>query len=249
MNVNKIANNAITSIASCTKTSKLIGLDYSDIDTFMKSDFSKSAICVAAKEGKLTQDMIEQMILERLPRTIKQAELFSIEHPELSKEDVIQDLIEHMIKLANAYKGQSNGNFNNYSLNAEKKFLQGLLKAYNQEADYITSNADLSQITDDYATRALRACKMQGLSDAIDTLTIKQQAILEKRFGLDGDGAKTLEEVAKIYDTTRERIRQVENKAIRRMRHPARTRLFRQPIFSDLQDKMAFLVDKDALIK
>ena len=109
MNISKIATGVVNSISNNIKPTKLIGLDYSDVDDFIKTDFSKSAIAIAAKEGKLTQDMIEQMILQRLPRTMKQAEMFSHEHPEFCKEDVTQDLIEHVINLANEYKGQSNG--------------------------------------------------------------------------------------------------------------------------------------------
>ena len=50
--------------------------------------------------------------------------------------------------------------------------------------------------------------------------------LLMSRFGFDGNGTKTLEEVGKMMGVTRERIRQIENKALRRLKHPTRRKLF-----------------------
>ncbi len=62
------------------------------------------------------------------------------------------------------------------------------------------------------------------LSDVLDTLTERERKVLELRFGL-GDGySRTLEEVGKQFKVTRERIRQIEAKALRKMRHPTRIR-------------------------
>jgi RNA polymerase primary sigma factor len=62
------------------------------------------------------------------------------------------------------------------------------------------------------------------LSDVLDTLTERERKVLELRFGL-GDGySRTLEEVGKQFKVTRERIRQIEAKALRKMRHPTRLR-------------------------
>ncbi|MBQ7286973.1 MAG: sigma-70 family RNA polymerase sigma factor [Candidatus Gastranaerophilales bacterium] len=253
MNISKIATGIVGSVSSNVKPNKLIGLDYSMVDDFVKSDYSKTAVAIASKEGRLTPDMIEQMILQRLPRTIKQAEMFVHEHPELSKEDITQDLIEYMTRLAKGYKGQSNGDFNHYSVVNEKRFLQGLLKQHNAQADYFVSGVNVSQIPDDFVDRQLHNSKMTGLSDALDTLTAREQAVLETKFGLDGTGEKTLQEVAEVFGTTRERIRQTEEKAIRKMRHPMRTRLVRPEMAlegtGDIQDKMAHLVDRNALSK
>ena len=49
---------------------------------------------------------------------------------------------------------------------------------------------------------------------------------LIKRIGFDGTGKKTLEEVAKTLGVTRERVKQIENKALRKLRHPTRRKLF-----------------------
>ncbi|MBQ4646254.1 MAG: sigma-70 family RNA polymerase sigma factor [Candidatus Gastranaerophilales bacterium] len=253
MNISKITTNVVSAISNNLKPNKLIGLDYSGIDEFVRADFSKAALAAASKEGRLTQDMIDQMIVQRLPRTIRQAEMFVHEHPELSKEDVTQDLIEHMVTVANQYKGQRGGNFNSYSLEREKIFLERLLKRSNAESEYFVSGVDLSKIQDNFPDMQLRVARIQGLSDAMETLTTREQGVLEARFGFDGKGVKTLEEVAEIFNTTRERIRQVENKAIRRLRHPMRTRMYRAEARvipnGDFQDKMAHLADKGLLGK
>ncbi len=62
------------------------------------------------------------------------------------------------------------------------------------------------------------------MGDVLDSLTERERKVLELRFGL-GDGyARTLEEVGKQFKVTRERIRQIEAKALRKMRHPTRIR-------------------------
>ncbi|OQC55738.1 MAG: RNA polymerase sigma factor SigA [Verrucomicrobia bacterium ADurb.Bin018] len=64
----------------------------------------------------------------------------------------------------------------------------------------------------------------ERLSDVLGTLTPREQEVLTLRFGL-GDGySRTLEEVGKKFKVTRERIRQIEAKALRKMRHPTRIR-------------------------
>ena len=62
------------------------------------------------------------------------------------------------------------------------------------------------------------------LRDVLDTLNPREREVLEQRFGL-GDGAgRPLEEVGKQFQVTRERIRQIEAKALRTLRHPTRIR-------------------------
>lgn len=62
----------------------------------------------------------------------------------------------------------------------------------------------------------------EQLIDVLDTLTPREQKVLRLRFGLDDGRARTLEEVGKEFDVTRERIRQIEAKALRKLRHPSR---------------------------
>jgi RNA polymerase primary sigma factor len=56
----------------------------------------------------------------------------------------------------------------------------------------------------------------------LPTLTPREEKILKMRFGIDEKGGHTLEEVGKVFDVTRERIRQIEAKALRKLRHPSR---------------------------
>ena len=62
------------------------------------------------------------------------------------------------------------------------------------------------------------------IKDVLDTLNERERQVLEQRFGLVDGYSRTLEEVGKQFQVTRERIRQIEAKALRKMRHPTRIR-------------------------
>lgn len=64
----------------------------------------------------------------------------------------------------------------------------------------------------------------EQLIDVLDSLTPREQKVLKLRFGLEDGRARTLEEVGKEFDVTRERIRQIEAKALRKLRHPSRSK-------------------------
>ncbi|ABN52129.1 MAG TPA: RNA polymerase sigma factor RpoD [Hungateiclostridium thermocellum] len=64
----------------------------------------------------------------------------------------------------------------------------------------------------------------EQLVDVLDTLTPREEKVLRLRFGLDDGRARTLEEVGKEFNVTRERIRQIEAKALRKLRHPSRSK-------------------------
>ncbi|ONI46528.1 RNA polymerase sigma factor RpoD [Candidatus Epulonipiscium fishelsonii] len=64
----------------------------------------------------------------------------------------------------------------------------------------------------------------EQLLEVLDTLTEREQKVLRLRFGLDDGRARTLEEVGKEFTVTRERIRQIEAKALRKLRHPSRSK-------------------------
>ncbi|MBR6700645.1 MAG: RNA polymerase sigma factor RpoD [Firmicutes bacterium] len=64
----------------------------------------------------------------------------------------------------------------------------------------------------------------EQLMEVLDTLTEREQKVLKLRFGLEDGRARTLEEVGKQFDVTRERIRQIEAKALRKLRHPSRSK-------------------------
>ncbi len=72
-------------------------------------------------------------------------------------------------------------------------------------------------------TAAFTLLKEQ-LIDVLDTLTPREERVLRLRFGLDDGRARTLEEVGKEFNVTRERIRQIEAKALRKLRHPSRSK-------------------------
>ena len=67
----------------------------------------------------------------------------------------------------------------------------------------------------------------EQIGDVLETLTAREKKVLMLRFGL-GDGSpRTLEEVGKVFNVTRERVRQIEAKALRKMRHPIRSKKLR----------------------
>ncbi|MGL6201468.1 MAG: RNA polymerase sigma factor RpoD [Lachnospiraceae bacterium] len=67
----------------------------------------------------------------------------------------------------------------------------------------------------------------EQLGEVLNTLTEREQKVLRLRFGMNDGRARTLEEVGKEFDVTRERIRQIEAKALRKLRHPSRSRKLR----------------------
>ena len=67
----------------------------------------------------------------------------------------------------------------------------------------------------------------EQLDEVMSTLTEREQQVLRMRFGLDDGHSRTLEEVGREFQVTRERIRQIESKALRKLRHPSRSRKLR----------------------
>ncbi len=83
-------------------------------------------------------------------------------------------------------------------------------------------------IPDDDALAPADAASMsllkEQLADVLKTLTPREERVLALRFGLEDGNPKTLEEVGKVFNVTRERIRQIEAKALRKLRHPSRSK-------------------------
>ena len=73
----------------------------------------------------------------------------------------------------------------------------------------------------DYTTRVVLR---EHLDEMLDTLTDREENVLRLRFGLDDGKMRTLEDVGKVFNVTRERIRQIEAKALRKLRHPSRSK-------------------------
>ena len=74
----------------------------------------------------------------------------------------------------------------------------------------------------------VKEANSQIVRAVLDTLPTREGEIMKMRFGIDHEKAMTLEEVGKVYGITKERIRQIENKAIRKLRHPARARMLKE---------------------
>ena len=62
------------------------------------------------------------------------------------------------------------------------------------------------------------------ISEVLSTLTEREEKVIRLRFGLEDGKSRTLEEVGQMFGVTRERIRQIEAKALRKLRHPSRSR-------------------------
>ena len=77
------------------------------------------------------------------------------------------------------------------------------------------------------AEAAAQTLLKEQLDEVLDTLTEREQKVLRLRFGMNDGRARTLEEVGKEFNVTRERIRQIEAKALRKLRHPSRSRKLR----------------------
>jgi RNA polymerase primary sigma factor len=78
---------------------------------------------------------------------------------------------------------------------------------------------------DEAATRIVLRAQVEGV---LETLTPRERRVVELRFGLDGDKLYTLSEIGAELGVTRERIRQIETKALRKLRHPSRSKLLRE---------------------
>ena len=78
--------------------------------------------------------------------------------------------------------------------------------------------------------RAAYTLLKEQLLEVLETLTPREQKVLKLRFGLEDGRARTLEEVGKEFNVTRERIRQIEAKALRKLRHPSRSKKLRDYI-------------------
>ena len=84
------------------------------------------------------------------------------------------------------------------------------------EAQMLVGQADIENPEQDVSKTLLR----EDLEGVLATLSPRERDVLRLRYGIDDGRMKTLEEIGQIFDVTRERIRQIEAKALRKLRHP-----------------------------
>ena len=97
---------------------------------------------------------------------------------------------------------------------------------YNNKGDNNENNPDLHSLVKDSGNTPLELMDVQFLREdvgrLIKTLSPREQAVIRLRFGLDGDAAKTLDEIAAKFKTDKEQVRKIESRAIRKLRQPYR---------------------------
>jgi RNA polymerase primary sigma factor len=71
---------------------------------------------------------------------------------------------------------------------------------------------------------ASRQLLKEQVGDVLDSLTLRERKVLQLRFGIVDGRSRTLEEVGREFGVTRERVRQIEAKALRKLRHPSRSK-------------------------
>jgi RNA polymerase primary sigma factor len=86
--------------------------------------------------------------------------------------------------------------------------------------EYFIEDQNLPSLSEEIDLRLLR----EQIDNVLSSLTPRQRKVLQLRFGLEDGRSRTLEEVGEKFEVTRERIRQIEDKALRRLRHPSRSR-------------------------
>ena len=104
----------------------------------------------------------------------------------------------------------------------EADFLLGCIE-YNEYYEELETYYDSEELMDQIYIDML----YDELYDLLSTLKSKEELVLKLRFGLEDGKARTLEEVGREFDVTRERIRQIEAKALRKLRHPSRSKKLR----------------------
>ncbi|MEM1574192.1 MAG: sigma-70 family RNA polymerase sigma factor [Candidatus Methanomethylicaceae archaeon] len=109
-------------------------------------------------------------------------------------------------------------------LNSIDKFIE--LKNFLNEdlQEELTLEEFIEEDNPGWEDRVLIKFLKENLEAMLDTLSEKEKGVLKLRYGLEDGKERTLEEVGKLYGVTRERIRQIEAKALRRLRHPSRKR-------------------------
>ena len=99
---------------------------------------------------------------------------------------------------------------------------------YEPEIDTLIELQSWDYVLPDPADALMQKDISRIVLEAVDTLTPRESKVIKLRFGLDRDHDHTLEQIANIFNVTRERIRQIEAKALRKLRHPSRSKFLLQ---------------------
>lgn len=179
----------------------------------------------------ITRNIIDHAYLIRLPvHVMERARRFlgvRAAHPNYTEAELIEEIItlgyatsakeiRHLLNLGDLY-------LNTTSLN--------VLVGEDEETEleeFIPSDSSVEDVVEQTFLR-------ESLENVLSTLTPREEKILRLRFGFDDGIERTLEDVGKMFNVTRERIRQIENKALRKLRHPSRTKHIRH--FYSLETK------------
>ena len=179
----------------------------------------------------ITRNILDHAYLIRLPvHVMERARRFwgvRAAHPNFTEAELIEEIItlgyatsakeiRHLLNLGDLY-------LNTTSLN--------VLVGEDEETEleeFIPSDSSVEDVVEQTFLR-------ESLENVLSTLTPREEKILRLRFGFDDGIERTLEDVGKMFNVTRERIRQIENKALRKLRHPSRTKHIRD--FYSLETK------------
>jgi len=143
-------------------------------------------------------------------------------HYELSKEQIKKILIENNIK-EEKYNEIMFVIKNLLSIDSLNRYVgQDMEDGDTELLDFIVDKTNPT-VEEDVDSKLLK----ETINKLLDTLKKREKEVLRMRFGLDGGDGMTLEQIGKEYNITRERIRQIEKKAIKKLRHPSRSKKLR----------------------
>lgn len=153
----------------------------------------------------------------------------------------MKELVSKLTKVSNKFR-QENGRepeLEDYSkaLHLSMEKVKGILKIMQDPISLSTpigedEDSNLEDFIEDKngpnpSNSATDFLRKQEVADVLATLSEREAKIIRLRFGIDSGYPRTLEEVGKMFNVTRERVRQIEAKAIRKLRHPSRTKMLK----------------------
>lgn len=172
---------------------------------------------IQLEDGKAEVDILRDLLgieegsIETFKSYVKSKDKVSLE------ELIQENEFEYNKKLENIANIDENNGKDRYS------HIIASQNGVNIEADELPIFRDDRNVEDTAIKNTLKDIK-DIINKNLETLTPRESEIIRLRFGLDGKGERTLREVAKKFDRNSERIRQIENKSLRKLRHPTRLR-------------------------